>query len=265
MKRKLINLVAATLLLVSCAKEATPYSESAEGSVQFLCEPQGLVSEITRATFELDLSEDLIPTSDQFSLTLTGEYTDYESGSEATYSAYYTYLATYHENVPLLATGDYKAIVSYGDTSVEGADNPCFYGEAEFEIVARKESSETIIANISNSVIRVVTTEWFDNYYIDAEFVVTTAAGNEFTFGANDGQFIFVAPGSSLTLSGVATKSQTGTQVTFPESTIGSTTVQTLSTITIDAGEAGGATLSITFDQTMTEVTLDEVELNPEA
>ncbi len=260
--KKIVKFAVLATLVVGCAKEPNVEIEYGDGSVLFECVTQRSVSETTKATY--DLPSELIPSGDQFSLQLTGEYVDSESEQTESFSAYYQTIESYSETLPSVPAGDYTALISYGDTSLEGATNACFVGESDFEIIARKTSEEVIIATLSNSAIRVTTTEWFDNYYSDAEFTITTAAGNEFSFEPNDGQLIFVQPSSTLKLKGSATKSQTGTSVEFPESTIGTTEVRTLNTIVVDASQAGGASITITFDQTLTEVKLEDSELNPE-
>ncbi len=261
--KKLTTLFALAMLIVSCNKnESSSAEQYGECSVLFECKTQTSIDEITKATY--DLPTELIPDGGLFSLTMTGEYVDYDTEETKSYSSYYATLNDYLDNVPLLSAGDYSASISYGDISVEGANNPCFKGSLDFEIIARKTSEETISASLSNSAIRVVTTDWFNYYYSDAEFIVTTSLGNEFSFSADDDQLIFVEALTELTLKGSAKNAQTGTWTDFSESVIGTTAACTVYTITIDASQAGGAQITIYFNQEFTNVAVDGGELNPE-
>lgn len=257
-----IYIVAFTALLAGCTSQAESTAEWGEGQVSLSSQTQIALEETSRASYEL--SSELIPSSDQFSLELSGSYTDSESGEQMSYSSSYESIEDYNAELPWLYKGDYIATISYGDTSIESATNACFSGELKFEVIARKQSEEAITATLSNSAIRVVTTEWFDNYYTDAEFSVTTAAGNTFDFTPNDGVVIFVPAECELTLEGSAKNSQTGASVTFSKSSIGATIAHKLNSITINAGQAGGSIIEITLDETLTEVNT-EIELNPEA
>ncbi len=267
---KLINISALTLLLFGCAKETSLESQSGEGSVLFECVAEPSIGITTKADDDTQtyyyLVDSLIPTSADFALHITGDYVDYETGEAMTYDKSYESLDSYNDNVPLLGAGDYKAVLSYGDITVESAENACFTGELEFEIVARKYDSAEITATLANSMIRLQTDEWFDKYYSQAEFTITTSALNEFIFSqdAEEEVIIFIAPESTLLLKGSATNAQTGAEVEFPESEIGVSAVRTLNTIVVSADQAGGATLSVRFDQSLTEISFEDIDLNPE-
>ncbi len=261
---KTINILtlSALLLFVGCATSSSTEVELGEGSVIFNCEASSTVNQTTRSTCELP--SDLIPAVEDFSLEISGEYIDSESLATESYNTEYQSISDYNEAAPMIPAGNYQATISHGTKGAEGASCALFSGSTTFEVIARKEISKSITASLTNSAIQVQTTEWFDNYYSDVLLTITTAAGNSFDFTSNDEQLIFVDAASEITLKGSATKAQTGTTVEWSESVIGTTEAQTLSTITVDASQAGGATISITFDQTLTEVTLDDTELNPE-
>ncbi len=263
--KRIFNLMAVTILFVGCTKETNLNTQLGEGSISFECQTQLSVSETTKASdATYELPESLIPAGDDFALALTGEYLNSETGLMESFSANYESIALYNETLPTLGAGNYKAVATYGEITEEGAEAACFGGEVEVTVVADELTQATIIAALLNSAIKVETTEWFDNYYEDAQFTVMTSAMNEFTFEPNDGEMIFVAPSSTLTLSGRATNAQTGAEMTFSAVEIGETTARTLSTILVDASLAGSASLNITFDQTLTEVQLGEVDLNPD-
>ncbi len=266
---KLKNISMLALLLLGCAKETSLESQSGEGSVLFECVTAQSVGVTTKADDDMqtyEIPSELIPSGDQFSLHLTGSYVDAETSETASYDRIYETIEDYNDNVPLLSAGSYKAEISYGDMTIENEENPCFTGELEFEIYARLYDTQTITASLSNSMIRLETDEWFDKYYSQAEFIITTSAGNEFTFaqGAEEEQIIFVAAESTLTLNGSAINAQTGAEVTFPETSIGETSAQTISTIMIYGDQASSLSFSLSFNQSFTFITLADAELNPE-
>ena len=134
-------------------------------------------------------------------------------------------------------------------------------------MTANRTTPVTVRPKLTNSAVRLSTTEWFDNYYSSAEFTVTTASGNSFHFTPTSGQTIFVKAGTTLKFKGSAVKAQNGVEVTFPETAIGTAAASALPTITVDATKAGGGVLilSLGTEEDMMEVAPVEIELNPEA
>lgn len=252
MKKHLITCAAAALLLSGCSKEqvsgeSNPSADS--GRVEFVCTPEAQVENLTRA--QIELPADCVPASSQFQITVTndkGESQKCAVGSEYT-----------------LSEGTYSATATCGDSSKEGPAAYCYEGSAAFEIAAKESKTVTIAAKLVNSVVTLTTGEWFDKYYKDAAFTVTTSAGNAFEFSAASNSLVFVKAGSELKLKGTAVKTQNGASVEFPETVIGTTKACAQYTIRIDASQVGSGTLSIAFDDALTEVAPFEYELNPEA
>lgn len=266
MKKLRLSLLPLALLIVGgCSNQGNEIATDGDGQVTFACTTQSSVEELTRATSTYELPTALIPQEiDQFSLYLTGSYTDADTGEAATYEATYETLESYHSELPMLGAGNYTATISLGDIDAEAMDAPCYEGTHSFEVVARKTSSETITTTLINSVVRMQSSDWFDNYYTDAAFTLTTSTGNSFDFVPNDEQLLFLPPNTTLTLSGSATKVSNGVAVTFPATTIGTTTARTIVTLVVEAGSVGGGSISITIDDTPIEITPIEIELNPE-
>lgn len=250
MKKHLFMCATAALLLSGCSKEqqggGTPASDS--GRVEFACSPEAQVENLTRAT--VSLPEACVPATNLFTITVTG------NGE--------TRKCVAGDNVYSFVSGEYTAKATYGDASKEGAGACYFEGERTFTVEAESEQTVAIAAKLANSAIRLTTGEWFDKYYKDAAFVVTTSAGNSFEFAAASDVLIFVQAGTTLKLKGTATKAQTGASVEFPESVIGTTKACAQYTIAVDASQAGAGTVNISFEETLTEVDPYEYELNPE-
>ena len=252
MKKHLITCAAAALLLSGCSKEQVPGggNPSADsGRVEFVCKPEVQVENLTRA--QIELPSDCIPQSSQFQITVTdgkGESQKCSVGSEYT-----------------LTSGEYSATATCGDASKEGVKAACFEGEATFTIENKDSKTVSIAAKLVNSAVTLTTSEWFDKYYKDAEFTVTTSADNAFAFTAASRPLIFVQAASTLKLKGKAVKTQNGTAVEFPETVIGTTKACAQYTIRTDASQVGSGTVSISFNDELTEVAPFEYELNPEA
>lgn len=259
--KKVLTILAFAALCMSCAKESENSANLGEARVSFKCSAMGSMAETTRSTY--DIPAELVPAGDDFSLSITGSYMN-AYGEKFDYSESFATIADYTENSSELYAGNYTASVSYGESGVESSTNPCFRGETDFTVEAGVDADVNIVASITNSAIRLSTTEWFDKYYSNATFTVTTEAGAQFTFANGDQTVFFVEPASSLTLSGSAVNAQTGSEVEFPATVIGTTVERTINTISVDASQAGGSSIKIVFDDTFTEVEPEDVELNPE-
>lgn len=240
------------ILLSGCSKEAAETDGS--GYAAFACMPDIVVEEQTRATVQLPID---IPAAADFRLEVTN--------ADGSYKEVYDEFRKYDQ--PSMKSGEYTATFSLGDPEAESSTAYRFEGSTRFKVTANRTTQVTVRPKLVNSAIRLSTTEWFDNYYSSAQFTVTTEAGNSFAFTPTSGQTIFVKAGTALKLRGTAVKAQNGAEVTFPESTIGTTKASSLHTLTIDATQAGGGALRITLGSTdeMTEVAPVEIELNPEA
>lgn len=220
---------------------------------------------LTKAANTVELPTELIPEVEDFALRVTGRYEDSEDGTEKDYSYIYSSIIEQNEKSPYLTKGNYNAAISYGEVNAEGVEKPYFAGNADFTIIARDIINCNITAALTNSAIKLTTTEWFNKYYTSATFTVTTSLGNIFTFKAGESSpLIFVNAGTTLTLSGTATKSN-GFNVEFPTKTIGTTTAQTQYAIVVDASQAGEGNIKINFDETTINIDPIEVELNSEA
>lgn len=264
MVKKLFILSLATLALATGCSKDEQQSSGQTGQIEFATAVSNSIDMISVKSDEVyTLDSSILPDTSLFSLTIESVTTD--DGS--TYYNKFENISDY--NTPYLPTGTYKASISYGDTEEEGVDLPCFYGETEFTIVARKTIYVEISAMLSNSIIGLNTSEWFENYYPASSFTVTTEAGSTFNFSSDDDSYgndkYFVKPDSKLYLNGSATKTN-GYDVVFQKEEIGQTSEQTLHNIIIDASQAGAGGITITLDNNpATSVDAQEVELNDDA
>lgn len=260
MKKYLLILTTLALLGGGCSKEESPETTAGEGSVEFQATTSYEVeSQTTRA--QISLPANCKPANSNFKLVVKGK----EGTATEEYLAEYTTIGEY--TAPFMPGGEYTATISYGDPEQEGGTAFCYQGALDFTILARKTIQKTITASLTNSAISLECGEWFKKYYSEAQFVVQTEAGNNFSFteASLAGTPIFVKPGTKLLLKGTAVKAQNGVKVEFPQQQIGVTTARTWHKIRIDASQAGQGSISIRLDDTLTEVPPQEVELNPEA
>ena len=255
MKKYLLLPMAMLILSAGCSKEEPANTENGLGTVEF--SPSVSLMVETRAT--TDLPQTVIPDAGDFWLLIKGK-----PGTETeSFSAEYEQFRTYDK--PYMASGDYTATVRYGDPTQEGVTAYCYEGTQDFTILARQTIQQSITASLVNSVISLSCSEMFNKYYTNAEFTVRTESGNEFSFANASSAMIFVKPDSKLFLSGTATKSQNGVEVTFPEHEIGSTVARTWHKIAVDASQVGQGSIDIRLDDTLTPIEIEEIEINPEA
>lgn len=279
--------MAALLLATSCTKSASTSDEPNIGygrlAIEFSAD-----SAITMTTTRSDsdkyyLDAALIPSQEEFVLTIEGSYIDSESGETKQLSRSYENLEAYNtaESLdgetapPTLPAGDYTFTLSDGgDTAEESAMNVCFSGSTSITLYAQDfDATACVTVSMQNAAIALETSEYFDGYFAGgATLKLSTEGGASISYDSYDYDeqtILFVAPLTTLYLEGTATKQaptedpESAPTVTFVKSEIGSTTAGTLSRVVVDAAEAGGGKISIILDDTITEIIYETIELNP--
>lgn len=251
--RKLITLASfVALVMASCTNETPADQTNAKGSVAFDLAIQTEVDD-TRADVSCTT-----PAAEAFGLTI--------EGVDLTYSKHYAAIAEFNEGDNYLHLGNYKATVTAGSLTEEGYDKATFVGSADFAVAARELTQVQITAYIANTLVKVETTEAFNEYFVGgAEFQLTTAAGNTFDVTGKS-EPLFIAP-AEFKINGTAVKQpiQSGAQgstVTLPEYKLASPAAQTLYTIKFDVENAGKATINITLNETLVDSFEIDEELN---
>ena len=243
------------LTLSACSDDVAQGEQKGEGRVTIGC---------VAATNVVDTRADVdctTPAVEDFALTI--------EGAGHTYSANYATIAEFNEGDNYLHLGSYKATVVAGDIAEEGYDKATFVGSANFTVEARKNTDVKITATIANTLVKVEVTDAFKTYFAGGHALkLTTAAGNEFDVTAQT-EPIFIAP-ASFTIGGTATKQPNqsgaeGTAVTLPEYKMENAAAKTLYTVKFDVENAGGATLTISLNDTLVESIDIEQELNDNA
>ncbi len=168
-------------------------------------------------------------------------------------------LGDWDETTPLVA-GEYDISAEYGDVTIEGRDRPCFLGGASFEVKGDETVSVSIPASLQNCVVRVVTTESFDNYFIERSILITTGSGNAFTLEGPDSGDVFM-DAYRFSLSG-SLKGQDGREHSFGPIEYDGLRQAVCYTVRLDASSVGGLHLEIAFDDSLETVDLGEIEIN---
>ncbi len=282
MKRRYIIYIAALLIAVGCDKSGSG-EEANVGysrlSIEASTNPTISMTTTRTEQAKYTIDEALIPTSDELSLTIEGSYIDPESGKTESLTRSYENLDAYNraedDCPPMLPAGDYTFTLSDGrETSEESATNPCFSGSTSLTLYAQDYDAEaTISVTLQNSIIALDTSDTFDNYFAGgATLKLTTKGGATIDYDSTNYDpetILFVAPSTTLYLEGKGTKQNptedvdSAPTVTFAKSEIGTTTKGVLSRVIVDAANAGAGKISITLDDTITDIIYETIELNP--
>ncbi len=288
-KRILILLATAFFAACSTSDDIEPtMPEYGEGRISLGFSASNLVEiggpSLKSASATVDIPEEFIPTADDFKLTITGRYYDPASETYIDFSQEYESITAYNNmeedaddptqfNPPYLVAGEYTAVAEYGEgVNIESATNAHFKGEVSFTIIAR-ENNATANLNVTlqNSIIKLTTTDNFKNYYSGgATLSLSTTQETTITIDTTDAdseeQILFVSPTTSLYLEGKGVKQDPGNgnppTVTFYKTLIGSTTAMTMTTVEVDADDAGGKFIGVSVNDEYTEINETEVDLH---
>lgn len=241
------------LALCNCSS-GDEYSRNATGKITLAVEAdktitQSVVSRVT--TPNMPVLSSL--TADKLTLSLTsqsGEYYD-------TWPSRNEFPA--EEEFP---ADTYTMTASYGNTAAEGFESPQLYGEATFPVVAGKVTPVKLTAKVANSLVMFEPTENFLNYFHSARFVLNSAAGNSLVVNPGETRPVYINPGNASIDARVIMPSGTDALIT-----IGSFTARkaTLHRITLDVeASTGTATLTISFDETITDIKPIIIDLTEE-
>lgn len=249
----LASLVA--LSMVACTNEESKGEVNEKGSVNFDISVKSDVEVTTRANVSCTT-----PAVKDFNLKI--------EGVSHTYAEEYETIAEFNEENHLYG-GTYKATVTAGDVAEEGYDKATFVGVKEFAVEARQKTEVVITAYIANTLVKVETTEAFNNYFVGGHSLeLTTNSGNKFDVTAQ-AEPLFIEP-KTFAINGTAVKqaNQSGTQgatITLPEYKMENPQAQRYYTIKFDVKDAGRATLEVTINDDVVESIDIEQELNDNA
>ncbi len=239
----ILGVLALAALPVSCSREK---GESLDGYVSFSLETDGQVTESTRSNV-----------SDYAALPQAGKFTIVLANSNGD-EVYNGLLDGYSSSLALKA-GNYSVKAVYGSVSDEGFDKPCFSGSKSFSVTGGGTTTVSIPVSLANSIVKVECGETFKSYYTAYSFTVKTGAGTTIDFPKGETRAAFV-DAYAITVSGTLTNQGGKTQSFSKE--YKSLSPKTCYTLRFDVSNVGGGSVSVSFDESVEDVELTDVDLN---
>lgn len=234
-KPVLLTTALAVLALISCQKT------EGYGRLDFSLK-DGEIADVTTKGSVTDYVE--LPSEGNFTLTIKNGTATVWTGLLSTYDPEMTFKA-----------GAYTAEVAYGNPEDEGYGKPYFFGTMEFSIVGGQTTPVTIPVSLGNTIVKISTSAAFDAYYTARSFDITTGAGTEIK---NVSGPVFM-DAYRFTLTGSLTTQGGGVKTIAPKTW--NVDAATCYTVAFDVTNTGSTTVSISFDDTVQEVSFTE-ELN---
>ena len=241
--RLLLGALALAMLSAACSKQ----QGSPDGRVLFSLDADGPVTVVTKSNV-----------SDYTTLPETGNFTIAITNSDGE-DIYKGLLKDYSPSMALKA-GNYSVKADFGSVSDEGFGKPCFSGEKTFSVKGGETSEVSIPVALANSIIKVECTDRFKSYYTDYSFTVKTGGGTEIKFSKNETKAAFV-DAYTISVSGILTNQGGKTQV-FETKEYKSLSPKTCYTLKFDASNVAEGTITVSFDDTVEDAGLTEVDLN---
>lgn len=259
MKKLLCILASTALIATACTKDNA--GSTGQGSLQIAGAADTSID--LAADSQQDTRAITVPAPADFALAITGT-----SGTQT-----WPTVAAYTQSEVLFVAGDYTVTITHGDPDAEGLNLPYYVGSTSVTVIPRRTVTAEIEAKIGNSQVVVRTTPRFLEYFHNAAFKITTGSGNDFSFSPANvpaDEPVFVKAATSIAVNGTATRQSPtgvgeGPSVTFGTQTLAATKAHTCHIFTFDATDAGGATLTITLGEELTETRTLDVELNDAA
>lgn len=236
---KTIVSVLVLAMAVSCAK-----TQSTGGQVIFAVTSNDAVADVTKSNVSDYTS---LPSAAEFTISVTGEEYAW-TGKVADWSA---------ETV--LIAGEYSVTASYGDLeNEEGFDKPFFTGTQTFTVKGGEQTQVSVPVSLGNAIVRMTFTETFNNYYPDYTFRLTREGKEIAVFAKGETRAAFIDPWK-FTLEGVLEGEMKTSTFSKDYSNLSEATAYTFN---FDVTNAGGAAITIKFNDTVETVELGDYELN---
>ena len=133
--KKILSLLCAVLVVVSCSKEENIELASGEGAMRFALAPGSGITSEDDATIKIYKYDDTL-----MDYQLVRRYTNTDDVPE---------------KLALLA-GQYKAVVQVGERMVTSFDKRYYYGEEIFNIVAGQVTPVEVVCDLQSTIVKVV-------------------------------------------------------------------------------------------------------------
>lgn len=244
--KHLKTIMAVLTLLASVACTKVVHDGKATGHVNFTVSSNQQVADQTKSNVS-DYTD--LPAKDDFTITI----------KNATSVSVWSGLIGDWDPATLLPVGDYTVTADFGDAADEGFDKPYFTGSSSFTVVGAETEDVSVPVSLGNSIVKIVCTENFRNYFTDYGFSLKRFSQEIVAFDKDEtrGAFIdcmdFSVDGSFVNAA--------GTEYSFSKEYTGIEEA-TAYTITFDITNVGGVKLIVTFNDTVETVDLGDYELN---
>ena len=226
---------------VSCTKNQT----SDCGQVSFDILSDSDIIEVTRSNVS-DYTD--LPSKEDFDIVI----------KDASAASVYSGKISGWDSSRMLPSGNYTVSASYGSLEDEGFDKPYFYGTANFAVIGDNITSVSVPVSLGNTVIKVETTADFRNYYKDYNFRLTRNGAVIASFAKDDTRAAFV-DGYKITVEGTIASENKEYEFSKDYTNLKEATAYT---ILFDSGNTGGATITVSFNDTVETIELGDYELN---
>ena len=230
---------------LSCTKTRLS-SEGGEGNVSFTVSTDYDLVEVTKSSV-----------SDYADLPQTADFNLVVKDKAGKYS--WSGLLADWDPATKLPAGAYTVEAFYGSLEEEGFNKPYFYGTSEFAVSGGQNSEVSVEVALANTIVRINCTEMFKNYYVDYSFDLLRGTTLIAEYAKDETKGVFI-DGYKLNLSAVFIN-EVGTEYQFSKE-FSNLDPATAYTIEFDLNNVGGSSVSVSFNDTVEVVDLENFELN---
>lgn len=237
-----IVIVSMLMLFSSCADESNPWS-SGEGDIllELALSSDMLYAQQSRA--DNYNAVEFVPEIDDLVLTLRNE----DASVNEKWSS-----ASNFPNNSKFKVGNYSMEAYYGSINDEGFDKPYYYGNTKFTVYDGETTSVSLVAQIANSMVSILYTEAFINYFATYSAKIHADGGGYILYASDEKRPAYVRPGNVLLT--LSLEKQNGVAATIEATTFKAEPRHHYNvTFDVNGGSVGDAQLIITIDDTTIE------------
>ena len=183
------------------------------------------------------------------------------SSTNGVYEKTWETLSLFDETKERFPVGTYELAVSYGTQGEEGFDKPYYYGTTQFGVRENEVTPVSVEATLANSMVSMVYTEAFLNYFRSYTTEILTSQGNTLTYDNDANEAAYVEPGNVEVFCSVVKPNGVSARLSAASFRA---EARHHYIVTVDvAKEVGDAVLTITFDSDLVNETV-ELDLSDE-
>ena len=234
------------LLALLAAFSCTKNTVTSGGYVSFAVSADEILADVTKSSVA-DYAA--VPTAAAFSLEITDA-----SGAE-----FWSGNLSEWDPATMIPVGEYTAKAVYGDLEDEGFDKPFFEGSQTFTVRGAETTPVSVPVALGNTVVKVSCTDNFKNYYPERTFKLVRGTAEIATFVKDETKAAFI-DGWQVQVKG-SLQTETGAEKTF-SAEYKNLNPATAYTLVIDVANTGSGAVTLSFNNDVQTVDVEEVELN---